>query len=153
MLSVKKTQNPNFLDVELTGSIDQSFNLIEHLGENFKKIKVRLQGVARINSFGCREWLAYFHKLRCDGVKIEFYSIPPAIVSQINFISEFILSDEICSVLAPYYCDGCSTSFSKEYSVRELQFLGDKIIELRCQNCPEHARFDELYDEYFTFLK
>jgi hypothetical protein len=152
LLSIKRTQTPDFTSIELSGSIDQTFDLENAIGINFKKIKVSLHGISRINSLGCREWLVYFHKLRCEGVDIEIYGIPSVMTSQINFIAEFILREEICSVIVPYYCDHCSSDIAKEFTIIELQQLEEKVAEISCTKCHSPAHFDEIFEDYFAFL-
>lgn len=152
MISIKKKENDEFTTIELSGAIDQTFDLEKAIGTNFKKIKVNVHGIRRINSLGCREWLVYFHKLRCEGVIIEIYGIPSVMTNQINFISEFILKEEICSVVVPYHCDQCSADITKEYTIIELQQLAQKVAEISCPKCHSPAYFDEIFEDYFAFL-
>lgn len=153
MLNVGKAKDGHILDVTLEGVIDELTDFNGLLGRDFLEIHVHARDVTRINSMGIKSWRNYFHALRCDAIRVKFYELPPELVSQMNFVSYFVELPEIESLCVPFFCSSCNKTTLKAFSVPEVRKIRGNLPEYPCEGCGQPARFDEIPEEYFSFLE
>lgn len=114
-------------------------------------LRLDLQGVEQINSCGVREWIHFVTGLTRVGRKFELVRCSPAIVRQLNMISNFRGGGCVCSVMLPYYCSECG---HEEHRLLEIAGPGvqpDIIETIDCTGCGGTAEFDDLPDSYLAF--
>lgn len=138
--------------VRVSGAITEraDFRALTGLAET-APLRLDLAGVEQINSCGVREWIHFVRRLSGLAHPFELVRCSPAIVRQINMISNFCGSGAVRSVLLPYYCGECG---QEELRMLELPAHGQRPeIEqsIACGKCGESAEFDDLPDAYLTF--
>lgn len=138
--------------VRVSGAITEQadFRALTGLAET-APLRLDLAGVEQINSCGVREWIHFVRRLSSLPHPFELVGCSPAIVRQINMISNFCGSGTVRSVLLPYYCEPCG---HEEMRMLDLPARGTKPdIEqiIACGKCGASAEFDDLPDAYLTF--
>lgn len=152
MLNATKEKKGDALVVALTGTIEESVNFEEVIGEVSGELQVNCKGIPRINSVGVKSWIKYFQGLTDKGVKIKFHECSTAIVEQINLISNFSCGGEVESIYVPYSCTDCDKEFEVLYTTEQLKKLNFEVPEVDCPEGTGKAEFDDIPDEYFNFL-
>lgn len=117
-----------------------------------KDLHINCERVLRINSMGIKMWSVYFQALRAAKVRLKFYDCSPAIIEQCGYVANFIRADEIVSLGLRFFCQGCSRESVVTSTPAELKALKFRIPSRKCENCGANADFDEIADEYFSFI-
>jgi DNA-directed RNA polymerase subunit RPC12/RpoP len=114
------------------------------------KVVFDLAGVEQINSCGVREWIYFTRNLAEVDRGFELARCSPAVVRQLNTISNFRGNGSVRSVMLPYYCAGCRR---EEYTFLDLSGEGDREIaeEIPCPRCGKAMEFDDIPDTYLSF--
>src|SRR2546430_1170150 len=94
--------------VVLSGAITENSDFSKVLAQTPPKVTIDLEHVDRINSCGVREWINFVNDLGKGGKRFALDRCSPAIVNQLNLISNFRGGGEVRSVLAPYFCSKCN---------------------------------------------
>ncbi|MGE0614783.1 MAG: hypothetical protein AB7P04_04015 [Bacteriovoracia bacterium] len=152
MLNVVKEQKGNVLLVRLTGSIEESVDFAQLIGQIGNELHVHCKGVPRINSVGVKAWIQYFKGLQAKGVKLKFIECSTAIVEQVNLISNFTCGGEVESIYVPFSCDNCKSELVGLFKTDALKKVEFQIPGLKCTKCGGQAVFDDIPEEYFNFL-
>jgi anti-anti-sigma regulatory factor len=153
MLTANVEKKPTGTLAVLNGVIDDQADLDALLGPPPKVLRVDCGGVSRVNSVGVKAWFKYFEKARQQGTKLEFVECSPVIVQQLNALMNFACGGRVISFHLSYYCQRCSKFFTESVrsdDVREKLF---KVPGATCPTCHQEGTFDELPEEYFSFLK
>jgi hypothetical protein len=153
MLKIEKQDQEGTVTIRLAGEIDENVDFIKAIGPISGRLRVLTREVSRINSAGIRQWILYFEDLRKNGVPFWFEECSPAVVDQINFISNFTAGAEVKSIYLPFTCDQCNSELMALVQCDELLRNKLQTPTLPCTKCPSTVRFDEIHDEYFGFLK
>lgn len=115
-------------------------------------LRLDLGDVEQINSCGTREWIHFVTRLSRAGRAFELVRCSPAIVRQLNMISNFRGAGQVRSVLLPYFCADCG---HQDAVLLDLPVPSrDVIPDLRpCTACGATAEFDDLPDSYLSFTQ
>lgn len=151
MLDIQKEQKGSVLVVRLSGSVEEGAGF-ERIGATGGEIHVYCKGISRINSIGIKAWIKYFDGLRAAGANLKFFECSPAIVDQVNMLSNFVPKGSVESVAVPYACGGCRTELLGVIPTAQVQKLNFNLPPAKCPKCGGAATFDDLADEYFAFL-
>jgi hypothetical protein len=146
-----KIQDGEVTHVALHGPVDEDANfapLVEQLRAK-GRVRFDLSGIARINSCGVREWVNFIRALP-NGCTVELEKCTPAVVSQLNMISNFAGTARILSVHAPFVCDQCG--HEEDVLINVETGKAPKLAEMRCKSCGGPMEFDDVEDSYFSFL-
>lgn len=152
VVNVVKEQKDDALVVRLSGSIEESVNFEQLIGEPAGELHVYLKEVPRINSVGVKAWIKYFENLRSKGKRLKFFECSTAIVEQINLISNFTGPGEVQTIYVPFSCTNCNTELVGLFKAEDLKKLNLKLPDLKCSKCGGSAVFDDIPEEYFGFL-
>ena len=154
MLNVVKEQKGTTLIARLTGSIEESvdFNKLIGLPTKDQELLVNCKGVPRINSVGVKAWIQYFKSLQEKSVKFRFEECSTAIVEQINLISNFTCGAPVDSIFVPFSCENCKTELVGLFKGDALKKINFNVPALKCSKCGGRALFDDIPDEFFSFL-
>jgi len=135
--------------LKLSGEIDEFTRIAAVLAMiDTPRVVLDLSDVRRINSSGVREWMNLMMELHRKGLEVTLEACSPAIVSQLNKITNFAASAKVKSVLAPYVCDAC---------VREHHVLVPVEPDVRiattlaCPECGQPSSFDDLAENFLDF--
>jgi ABC-type transporter Mla MlaB component len=137
--------------VVLRGAITETANFAALLSRLAPRTAIDLSGVERINSIGVREWINFVRQAAKPGRTVTLEKCSPAVVEQLNMISDFAGGAQIRSVLAPFVCTRCN----KEQRV-ELDLSKDVSSQLgagKCTACGGPTELDDLPDRYLGFAK
>lgn len=152
MVNVTKEQKGEVLLVRLTGSIEESTNLSSLIGPPPKELHVNCKEVPRINSVGVKAWIKYFSDAQAKGSRIKFQECSTAIVEQINLISNFTCGAQVESIYVPFSCQTCKMELVGLFKTEDLKKLQLNLPDLKCSKCGGKATFDDIPEEYFSFL-
>ncbi len=154
MLTAKRVESAKGVLIHLEGNIDETTDFNQLIGPLPPVLGVHCGGVNRMNSVGILGWLKYFGQAQSQGTKLFFVECSPAVVVQINAISNFLCGGFVHSIQLGYTCGSCGSHFTENRRVDELKKAGTAEIPDRpCPKCGASAPFDDLPDEYFLFLK
>ena len=137
--------------VSLSGTIDEDARLDRLSGElaGLARVRLDLSDVKRINSCGVREWVRFMRSIP-PATNLSLVDCSPAIVSQVNMISNFVGHAKIESVKAPFACLGCG--FEEDVSVAAVPPL-PKFSKRVCPKCGKALLiFDDVESSYFAFM-
>jgi hypothetical protein len=152
MLNINKDDKSIPQKIYLSGVIDESAFLSPLLEGKPSDLFLFLQNVSRINSVGVKIWREFFAQFRKAGGKLNFFEIAPALVSAANYLSDFILPEEVRSLCIPFFCENCGRSVTKVYEFYELKKLNFDVTPPTCGECGCKTEIDEVPEEYFSFL-
>lgn len=110
-----------------------------------------LEAISRVNSCGVREWVAFVRACNQGGMRLTVRKCSPAVVAQLNTISNFVgVNGVVESVYAPYFCGECSTDQLVLLELRPGVSCEVKE-ELPCPHCGGKMEFDDLPETYLQF--
>ncbi len=137
--------------VALNGPVNEDADFAPLAAELKQKRHVRfdLSGIARINSCGVREWVNFIRSLP-QACAIELEKCTPAVVTQLNMISNFAGQARILSVHAPFVCDNCGNE--EDVLIEVQRGSVPSLGEANCKDCGGAMEFDDVEDSYFAFL-
>ena len=110
-----------------------------------------LAGVLQINSCGVREWIHFVRRLGDSAGGFELERCSPAIVRQLNMISNFHGSGAVRSVMLPYYCSACQREELRPFDLPQAGPAGRIEEVLPCPECGGELEFDDLPGSYVAF--
>ena len=152
-LSWRVHQQPPVLLVELSGELNEDADLDRLRRGLAGQVVLHLAGVRRINSGGVREWVNFIDVLTSTH-PVTLTHCSPAVVAQLNMISNFAGRARIASFLAPYSCTRCERE--EEHLIDlERHFLDrdlSRMPAVSCMACGAAMDFDEVVDRYLSFL-
>lgn len=152
MLNIVKEQKGNVLVVRLAGSIEETVNFDQLIGPPPAEIHVVCKDVPRINSVGVKSWIRYFQGAQAKGTKIKLLECSTAMVEQINLISNFTAGGSVESIFVPFSCEKCKTELVGLFKTEDLKRMNMNIPDLKCTKCGSKAVFDDIPEEYLSFL-
>lgn len=154
-MNVAKEQQGSKLIVRLAGAIEESANFDQTIGmpgPGITELILITRDVSRINSDGVKAWIRFFQQITKAGVKLQLLECSPAIVQQINYISNFRSGGTIESILVPFGCTQCKSELIGGFRVSDLKKSGLRLPTVKCSKCGGPAVFDDIPQEYFFFL-
>jgi len=139
--------------VRISGSITEEADLhaLVALGQG-KDLRLDLAGVDEINSCGVREWIRFVRRVSETASDLELVRCSPAIVRQLNMVSNFRGSGRVTSVMLPYYCDACGAEQERYLELGGADAPPEIQETVVCERCGEQAEFDDLPDSYMGFI-
>jgi hypothetical protein len=152
VLNIVKEQKGNVLVVRLSGSIEESVNFDQLIGPPPAELQVVCKDIPRINSVGVKSWIKYFQGAQAKGSKIRFTECSTAIVEQINLISNFTAGGTVESIYVPFSCEKCRSELVGLFKTEDLKKMNYNIPDLKCTKCGSKAVFDDIPEEYLSFL-
>lgn len=154
--STEVVRHPGLILVRIAGVIDEHFDrtlVMQVLQNPSLPILVDVDGVARITSYGVREWLRGFQgAVHAD---IYFVGCRPSLLAQFNSIAQFGSLGHIVTLYCPYVCVECGKPFEVLTDVRKTgeQLRAFQAPEAACPFCAHKpAAFDDLEASYFSCL-
>jgi hypothetical protein len=100
-----------------------------------------------------KAWIKFFQGLQQKGVKLTFEECSTAIVEQINLISNFTCGGKVESIFVPFSCQNCKSELVGLFKTDALKALDlNNIPPLKCTKCGGEAAFDDIPEEYFSFM-
>jgi anti-anti-sigma regulatory factor len=152
VVHVTKEQKGSLLSVRLTGSIEENVNFDQLIGAPPPELEINTKEVPRINSLGVKAWIKYFQTCQAQKTKLSFVECSTAIVEQINLISNFICGGHVRSIFVPFACTNCRSELVGLFKTEDLKKMDMKLPILKCTKCGGKAEFDDLPEEYLSFL-
>jgi CheY-like chemotaxis protein len=117
------------------------------------EVVFRLREFRRISSDSVQRWIDFVRSL--NGVpRIALVECPVSFVQQANLITNLLDRQEVRSFFAPYACDACGLEEEKLLDVQRDLDGGKQRTppEQKCSACGGVLAFDDLIDQYFSFL-
>jgi hypothetical protein len=117
------------------------------------EIYFKLREFRRISSDSVQRWIEFIRGL--DMVtKIYLLECPISFIHQANLITNLLERQEVLTFFAPYACDNCGLEEEKLIDVQKDLDAGKRRVppELTCSSCGGELFFDDLAEQYFTFL-
>lgn len=149
-LKIERLDEGSMSRISLFGIIDEDADLSQAFAKLKSKVLLNLEGITLINSCGVREWVQAVRSFP-KGIEVIYEKCPPRIVEQANSVSNFLGNGRIATFFAPYFCSSCN---------REVNILlaaetapSGKAPSQKCPTCKGAMDFDEVEEEYFSFLE
>jgi len=114
-------------------------------------LRLELGGVEQINSCGVREWITFVRQLSRARREFELLRCSPAIVRQLNTISNFCGAGSVRSVMLPYYCIACRHEEHRLLELSDVRLLPTIEDSVVCAGCGGVAEFDDIPGSYLAF--
>ena len=87
--------------------------------------------VTRINSVGVKAWIKYFQGSMGKS-KLRFLECSPAIVEQINLISNFTCGGIVETIYLPFSCGSCRAEMVAQFKCEDLKKINFNIPDSKC---------------------
>ncbi len=152
MLKVTKEDANGTVLFRLSGSIEENVNFEQQFGSITGEVCLNCKDIPRINSVGVKSWIKFFQAAQAKGLKLQFIECSTAIVEQINLISNFVCGGSVESIYAPYSCPSCKAEQVGLFMCENIKKLNFELPDLDCIKCGKKAVFDDIPEEYFSFL-
>jgi hypothetical protein len=150
-LRIDRSEAGSFLKVEVSGTLNEALvpEQLAAIGDG-RPIRIDLEKVSRITSFGVRQWVRGLEGLRerSGGLVLERCSY--ACVSQLNLISTFSANALIVSVMAPLRCEACE---HERLIVVDVTKGPPGSLEQPCVKCGAKADLEEDPETSFAFAQ
>ena len=151
-LNIERKDESNASVIAVKGVIDEDAEFKTAFADLKPKVSIDLEGVSFINSCGVREWVRAVQDFPKQA-EVQFVKCAPRIVEQANYVANFTGRGKIVSFFAPYYCPKCQ----KERStlLKSADFKSgppSKAPSQKCPACGSAMDFDDIEEEYFSFL-
>jgi hypothetical protein len=144
------------LRVAFEGEINERSDfttLRSRLPELKVELRLVLERVSAINSYGMRLWAEFLSQVPRE-IPIILERCSPTVIDYVNMMHVLKTRCRVESLFAPYYCNRCR---------RERTVLLSAALDLKsisggepparpCSECGEPMAFDEVPDQYFSFL-
>ncbi|HEY4175811.1 MAG TPA: FIST N-terminal domain-containing protein [Kofleriaceae bacterium] len=116
------------------------------------RVILDLSEVARVTSFGVREWLAMF-QAATDLTECYLARCSESVVNQLTMIRAFDGGAKLLSFFAPYLCQDCNKPFERLFDVDlDAQEIGSvSPSQVSCPRCNGHGKFDDDPRSYLAF--
>ena len=139
--------------IDVVGLVDEQFGGFGKLGE-VKTLIINVTGMARITSFGVRQWLKGLDALPKSITALYVLGCPTFFVDQLNMVLNFGGSAQILTVVAPYTCPSCGAESGETIDVlADRVALSKGIVSGKeCARCGGKLEFDETPESYFSFV-
>ncbi|HEX5033010.1 MAG TPA: hypothetical protein VFW62_00900 [bacterium] len=142
--------NTSFLTVQ--GVIDEDADFKAAFSGLKPKVSIDLEGVSFINSCGVREWVRAVQEF-LKQAELQLLRCAPRIVEQANYVANFTGPGKIVSFLAPYYCPKCQKERTALLQSADFKSgAPSQAPSQKCPTCGSKMDFDDLEEEYFSFL-
>lgn len=138
--------------ITLRGVINEDVNFNEALGDRDGELHLLCRDITRINSMGIKMWCQYFQRQRSRGVKLFFYESSPDLTVQCNYVTIMMRPEEIVSLTIRHVCTSCRAEKVSIMSAKELAARSYHINSIPCEECGQQSVFDEVEEDYFSFL-
>ena len=116
------------------------------------EVNIDLYGIRRINSVGVKKWMIFFEDLQAKKIKAQFHRVSPAIVEQLNLVSNFHCGGTVVTAVLPFICKSCGEA---NYFVRSKEDITDldlEKVEWPCHACRSiQIEFDDIVEDYLKF--
>jgi anti-anti-sigma regulatory factor len=152
VINVIKEQKGDVLAVRLIGSVEENVVFDKLIGAPPAALDINCKEISRINSVGVKSWIKFFQSCQAKGTKLRFLECSTPIVEQMNLISNFVCNGIVESVYVPFSCKKCRTEMVGLFSTEDLKKMKFKLPLLKCNKCGGDAEFDDIPEEYFSFL-
>jgi anti-anti-sigma regulatory factor len=155
VLKIDREVKGNVLILRLQGNITEDAQ-IEDLNRDLKPVVVvDLEKVARINSYGIRQWINVMKELNREAKQVVFHRCPPAFVEQFNMISNFGGGGIVYSFYLPFYSEAENKEALKLYSLPQGRSpdIPPRPEDLLGKEERGTFVFNDIEDEYFCFLQ
>lgn len=138
--------------VNLEGVIDENFDFQKVLGGiSGKTLFINCEKVKKINSIGVKAWISFFQDFNKVN-EVTYQNMSIVLVEQLNSVMNFACGAKIESIMAPFMCPDCGHESSSQLTVDFLR-RSTTIADAKCPNCGSLAEFDDMPEEYFSFLE
>lgn len=134
--------------VNFLGTIDERTDLASVFEGLPHEVVIDLGGIEHINSVGVREWMRFISKA-CSEHSISLQNCSPVMVRQFNMIFNARGTAKITSVILPYYCSNCGNEPRVVLQLGTNNAIPETVT---CGSCQGEAEFDDLPDNYLSFL-
>lgn len=151
-LSWTLSEEQGSVRVTLAGEITEAADFSRLLAELPDTLVLDLAGIERVNSRGVREWFNFVKALNGAGKQFALERCSLSAVTQLNNFSEFAGGAPVRSVFAPYYCDACGQMHQRLVTINGTE-LEQINTPFKCPDCGRVAEFDDLPDDFLSFLK
>ena len=146
-------QLQDFTYVKLGGTIDEDNDLGPLAGHiRGKTVIVDLGRITEINNCGVRDWVRWLEDVQQKS-QVVLVECSPAIVAQLNLVSNFAGNGYIKSFYVPYFCQACNSEKAMLVDMDELPPDTFTSPTCRCDACDAIMAFDDLEESYFRFIK
>lgn len=151
-LTIERQDESDRSRLTLKGIIDEQADFKKAFSDLKPLIFIDLAGIDLINSCGVREWVQAVQRFPKNAT-VQYENCAPRIVEQINYVANFLGPGVVHSFFAPYFCPKCKKETTKLLTVKDLAKLNPlKAPTEKCPTCKGAMEFDDVEEEYFSFL-
>lgn len=149
---LKEKKESGVVCLRFIGAIEESIVFHDLIGDLPSEVEVHCKEVSRINSIGVKAWIKYFQEFKDKKIKLKFVECSVVIVEQINLVLNFVCDGLIESIYVPFACSNCNAELVGLFQTEDLKKMNFTVPSLACLKCDGIAEFDDIAEEYFSFL-
>lgn len=152
MLKVSKSTQENLTKYNLAGTVDEATDFRAVLGKLPAQSIFNCKEITRINSMGVKNWIQFFTEAKKANTNITFEELSPPLVESLNMIQNFLGGHNLSSLVAPFLCSACQTRFFQTFTIESIKNNKQSFPAAPCIKCKKPAEFDDLPEEFLSFL-
>ena len=152
MFYAERRTSGGLLTIHLFGVIDDGADLMAVIGNTPMKVIFNTREVTNINSSGIGHWLKYVEPLHAAGVKVTYSECSAAFVGCLTFATSARYGAKVASVFAPFRCPKCKANWEVLIKTPDVFAIKPQLNSQVCKKCHGPLQFDEISEEYFSFL-
>jgi hypothetical protein len=138
--------------VKFRGRFDERTDFSQLDLDAYEHVSFDMSMVARINSWGARQWIMFLRSLRED-LSYDFVHGSLEFVKHCNMISDMQCHGRVLTFFAPYACEGCNREVEHELDAsRERASFVVMPPIFECSSCGGRETLDDVPQRYFAFL-
>lgn len=154
MLYADRKSTVGGLTLLLYGAIDDRADLLSVIGSSVPAVLTfNMRGVTKINSTGTGAWLKFVGRLHSSGIKMSYAECSVAFAGCLQFVVSEHAGGKVESVFAPFRCPKCKVDEQVVIKTPDLLAVKTQLANQLCKACKGPLEFDEIFVEYFSFLK
>jgi hypothetical protein len=108
--------------------------------------------VKDINSAGIGLLLKFVEGCKSKGIQIRYSECSHPFANYLPYLARPGVPAQVESVIGPYSCPKCRVEFEVLLKTPDIKTVMSQVKGQRCPRCQNPAEFDELPEEYFSFL-
>ena len=151
-LNIERRDEANASILTVKGVIDEDADFKKAFADLKSKILIDMEAISFINSCGVREWVRAVQDFP-KASEVQLLRCAPRIVEQANYVANFTGHGKIVSFFAPYYCPKCQKERAALLQTADFKSgAPSQAPSQKCSSCGTKMDFDDLEEEYFSFL-
>jgi eukaryotic-like serine/threonine-protein kinase len=137
----------------ITGAMDESADFMSIVSSATGRIRINTRNVSKVSSIGVKGFLTFLAQCSTSSVEVIHEECCVPLVHHLPSMLRANPHSQVESVMAPFSCVACHRGVDVRLMQPRIALIKTLIGGQKCPACGSALRFDELPQEFFSFLK